>query len=356
MQSQSIEDFHRDGACVLRGVLSREEIETLTRGIEKNLATPGPLAAVASGADDPGRFFEDFCNWQRIAEYEAIMKHSALPAIARALMRSDTARIHHDHLLVKEAGTKQPTPWHQDQPYYNIDGRQNVSFWIPVDPVDRATTLEFLAGSHDGAWYMPRTFHTNQAKWFPEGTLADLPDMTLAENKARGSVGRWSPAIASRFTCSRYTPHPAPRNGVVYSARDIWVMTSCTRRALGGHRRSLPGCAMSWLLACRWRMRCFRSWITTLKAARNFPEANTRNTSVCSTGGRTTFPRTPLTSILSASRAVDFSGENAAQLRSRLDTMCPPNAFACKWTVGRGLPTLPGSTFEANGCRSATRG
>ena len=78
----------------------------LTRGIDANLARPGPLAAVASNADDPGRFFEDFCNWQRITEYERIMRDSALPAIAAALMQSATARIYHDHLLVKEAGTQ----------------------------------------------------------------------------------------------------------------------------------------------------------------------------------------------------------------------------------------------------------
>ena len=32
------------------------------------------------------------------------------------------------------------TPWHQDQPYYNISGQQNCSFWIPVDPVGREST------------------------------------------------------------------------------------------------------------------------------------------------------------------------------------------------------------------------
>ena len=185
LSEATINDFLRDGAVVIRGALNSSELDTLTRGIEVNLAHPGELAAVASAADDPGRFFEDFCNWQRIPEYEHILRHSALPHIAAQLMQSRSARVYHDHLLVKEAGTRQPTPWHQDQPYYNVDGRQNVSFWIPVDPVQRESTLEFLAGSHDGAWYMPRTFMTQQARWFPEGSLADLPDMTLAENNAR---------------------------------------------------------------------------------------------------------------------------------------------------------------------------
>lgn len=181
----AVTDFVRDGAVVIRGALSLDEIALLTRGIDANLACPGPLAGVASSADDPGRFFEDFCNWRRIPEYESILRHSALPAIAAVLMESASTRIYHDHLLVKEAGTRQPTPWHQDQPYYNVDGRQNVSFWVPVDPVPRETTLVFLAGSHDGTWYMPRTFMTKQGKWFPEGTLADIPDMSLTENRRR---------------------------------------------------------------------------------------------------------------------------------------------------------------------------
>ncbi len=180
-----IHDYQRDGAVVIRGALDASELAQLERGIEANLAAPGPLAAVASADDDPGRFFEDFCNWQRIPEYEHIMRHSALPSISAQLMQSQRVRLYHDHLLVKEAGTRQPTPWHQDQPYYNVDGRQNVSFWIPVDPVPRESTLEFLAGSSDGTWYMPRTFMTQQAKWFPEGSLADIPDMTLQENRNR---------------------------------------------------------------------------------------------------------------------------------------------------------------------------
>ncbi len=39
------------------------------RGIERNLGAPSERAKVASAADDPGSFFQDFCNWQRIPEY-----------------------------------------------------------------------------------------------------------------------------------------------------------------------------------------------------------------------------------------------------------------------------------------------
>ena len=97
-------------------------------------------------------------------------------------------RLYHDHVLVKEPGTRQRTPWHQDLPYYNVDGRLNASMWFPVDPVTRAATLEFVAGSHLGPWYMPRSFLDGQARWFPDGLLAELPDID-ADPQRSGVIG-----------------------------------------------------------------------------------------------------------------------------------------------------------------------
>lgn len=173
----SVQAFAADGAVVLRGLLTPAEVALLREGIDMNLAWPSPRAKVASRPEDPGFFIEDFCNWQHNSAYRQFIFGSALAAVASRLMQSHTARLHHDHMLTKEPGTRQPTPWHQDQPYYNVDGAQNVSFWIPVDPVSRAATLEFAAGTHRGPWLMPRSFMTNEARWFPEGTLADLPDI-----------------------------------------------------------------------------------------------------------------------------------------------------------------------------------
>lgn len=177
ISEQDIADFHKDGAIVVRGLFTPDEVATVERGIERNLAEPGPLFQVASTSDDPGRFVEDFCNWQRIGEFRRIAFESRAADVARALMGSQRVRLFHDHVLVKEPGTRQPTPWHQDQPYYNVDGVQNCSMWMPVDPVASESTLEFLAGSHLMGWLIPRTFMDNQAKWFPEGTMSEIPDI-----------------------------------------------------------------------------------------------------------------------------------------------------------------------------------
>jgi len=177
IEATFIEQFQRDGAVRIPSLFSAQQMAQLEAGIELNLARLSPRAKIASAPADPGRFVEDFCNWQENPHYRRFIFESALPETAGRLMKSKTARLYHDHMLTKEPGTRQPTPWHQDQPYYNIDGTQNISFWIPIDPVSRESTLEFIAGSHRGPWLMPRSFMDCEAKWFPEGSLADLPDI-----------------------------------------------------------------------------------------------------------------------------------------------------------------------------------
>lgn len=186
----TVAEFRANGAVVVRGLFTPDEVATVERGIERNLADPSPLFLVASRDDDPGRFVEDFCSWQRIDEFRDIAFRSRAADAAGALMQSSTVRLFHDHVLVKEPGTQQPTPWHQDQPYYNVDGVQNCSMWMPVDPVAEESTLEFLAGSHLGGWLLPRSFMDEQAKWFPEGTLHELPE--IEGHREDFEIVRWA--------------------------------------------------------------------------------------------------------------------------------------------------------------------
>jgi ectoine hydroxylase-related dioxygenase (phytanoyl-CoA dioxygenase family) len=200
--------FARDGAVCVRGLFSPDEIELAARGIERNLASPGERAKVASAADDPGFFFQDFCNWQRIPEYRELIFQSNAAGAAAQLMSASVVRLHHDHLLVKEPRTRQRTPWHQDQPYYNIDGTMSASMWLPIDPVPRDTSLEFIAGSHLGPWLMPRTFLDNQARWFPPGSLDELPN--IEANRAAFPIISWALEPGDAIFFHMLAMHGAP--------------------------------------------------------------------------------------------------------------------------------------------------
>ena len=199
--------FARDGVVCVRSVLDPGEVVTAARGIDAVLARPGPLAQVASGAGDPGAFTEDFCRWREVPEIEQLARYSRVPAVAAALLATPQVRFYHDHVLVKEGRTRQRTPWHQDQPYYNVDGR-GVSAWIPVDPVPADGCLELVATSHRGPWLMPRTFLRGEARWFPEGTLAELPD--IESDRAAFDIRRFELAPGDAIFFDFLTVHGAP--------------------------------------------------------------------------------------------------------------------------------------------------
>lgn len=171
-----VKEYKENGAVCIRQMLNEDQIDLIRKGIHWNLSNPSALFKVASQDDDPGKFIEDFCTWESNQFYRKFIVDSPCAEVAARLMQSSISRFYHDHLLIKESNTQQITPWHQDQPYYDIEGNQTCSFWIPIDPITRYSTLEFIKGSHrNDKWFMPRTFMTSQAKWFPSGTLDDIP-------------------------------------------------------------------------------------------------------------------------------------------------------------------------------------
>lgn len=204
----TVDRFRLDGAVCVRGVLDRAALALATAGIEAVLAAPSPLAVTASGPDDPGRFVEDFRTGERVPAIAELARHPSLARLAADLTGSSVVRLHHDHVLVKEPGTRQRTPWHQDQPYYNLDGRRTVSMWIPVDPVPADASLELVAGSHLGPWLLPRTFLDGQARWFPEGSLAELPDLDADPSAHR--IVSWALDPGDVVCFDMLTVHGAP--------------------------------------------------------------------------------------------------------------------------------------------------
>lgn len=202
------ESFARDGACVLRGVFG-EWVETLRAGVARNMAEPGPDAKIYAGKTGAGRFFGDYCNWARIAEYRQFIFTSPAAAIGRQLMGSKTVRLFHEHVLVKEASADVATPWHQDQPYYCVDGRQTVSLWVPLDRVPRERTLEFVAGSHRwGKYFRPQRF--NGAALNDNDGLEPVPD--IDGRRGDYTILGWALEPGDAVAFSYLTLHGAPAN------------------------------------------------------------------------------------------------------------------------------------------------
>lgn len=167
-----VESYQTDGAVLVKG-LFRDWVDAIGVGIERNLVEPGPYAAENLKEGEGGRFFDDYCNWTRIPEFEQVILQSRAGEVAAALMNSSAVQLFHDHVLVKEPGTSKPTPWHQDAPYYFVEGEQTVSFWSPIDSVEEAS-LRCVAGSHKWKkpvlptrWLSEEDFYPNADAYLP---------------------------------------------------------------------------------------------------------------------------------------------------------------------------------------------
>ncbi|KXU37039.1 hypothetical protein AXE65_03980 [Ventosimonas gracilis] len=103
--------------------------------------------------------------------------------------------------------------------------------WIVIDPVARESTLEFIVDLHKDSWLMSRSFKDNQAKWFPEGALADLPDIEAARENY--PILGWEIEPGDVICFHMLTLHAAAgcRRRVFPYA--FWAMTCATLRALG---------------------------------------------------------------------------------------------------------------------------
>lgn len=185
LTESDIEAFQRDGVVLIRGLFA-DHVDTLRAGIERNLREPGPYAAENLKPGEGGRFFDDYCNWQQIPEFVDVIHHSPAAEVAADLMRSNSVQMFHDHVLIKEPGTSKPTPWHQDGPYYFVEGRQTVSFWSPLDPVTDAT-LRCVAGSHRWPRQVLPTRWLAETSFYPDSDVympvpdPDAEGMTVRE-------------------------------------------------------------------------------------------------------------------------------------------------------------------------------
>jgi len=173
-----IETFRRDGAVVVRGAVDPDVLELLAAGVEHNRAHPSDWSHWYTDADEAVGFWSDYVTWPDVEQYRRVVFESPLAQLAGELMGSESVRFFHEHVLVKEPGAGERTPWHHDQPYYCVDGDQNVSMWIPLDRVPASSGVRFIAGSHRwDRWFVPRRFLDHVSYAPADGRFEVVPDL-----------------------------------------------------------------------------------------------------------------------------------------------------------------------------------
>ena len=179
LTKQQVEEYRNLGVIVIKDVF-KDWIEQLKKGFEKVLKNPSVHGRENVKTNEQGRFFEDYCNWQRVEEFKDCIFNSPAAQIIAEATSSKSVKFFHDHIFIKEAGTQKKTPWHQDMPYYCVDGNDTGSFWIPLDEIDYKDNLKLILKSHKWPKLIRPTKWSNDKSWYDDNSnFMDLPDIAI---------------------------------------------------------------------------------------------------------------------------------------------------------------------------------
>ena len=222
-----VASYREDGAICIRRAFALDWIERLRIAIDDDMRGPGPMVRINTPEGKPGLFFVDFQLWQRHDACRAFVFESPAADIAARLMGAREIVYYHDHLLVKEPGTEERTPWHHDQPYYPIDGQQIVSLWLPLDAVSRDTCVEYVRGSHRwGRWFAPKFFRQGGVNLqVQDPRFEAVPD--LDAERARHEFLSWDMEPGDVIAFHALTLHGAPGNRSSSRRRRAWATRWC---------------------------------------------------------------------------------------------------------------------------------
>ena len=180
-----IEAYERDGFVILRNIHPQAWVDTLRATIDEVFARDVSAKPISEGhaggeakgarmdivkmaaatkkerpdyvvsADGPadapmvGRSIVEtdaasWCKPMRTYDYKG-----PLPELIAQLTRSQKVNFYCDQLFLKEPGSRVRSPFHQDKPYFLMQGDKVAVAWVPVDRVDREnSTMCYVRGSH----------------------------------------------------------------------------------------------------------------------------------------------------------------------------------------------------------------
>jgi ectoine hydroxylase-related dioxygenase (phytanoyl-CoA dioxygenase family) len=143
-----ITTYHQDGVVLLPSMFDDEWIRLLQDGLSANCENPSNRSRVWD-RDTAGRtMFYDSQAWQGIDEYRQFIFDSPAAHIAAQLMGSAAINFYFDAVFVRSPGSQFATPWHQDEPYWSVEGYDTCTLWMPLVPVKRENALAYVPGSH----------------------------------------------------------------------------------------------------------------------------------------------------------------------------------------------------------------
>lgn len=147
-----VDQFNRDGVIMLPQALHPEWLLAIELGLARIMGDAGQTKhKFFEGL--PGEFTETIRNFDVSPELQRLIYDSPIADVIGAIIGSKNIWYYSDEFFVKQGGACERTPWHQDTPYWPLEGKQIASMWISLDPLPKHECLEYVAGSHLGPMF-----------------------------------------------------------------------------------------------------------------------------------------------------------------------------------------------------------
>ncbi len=176
--------FHDDGAVLIKGVLSKEQLAQCRAAFDWAVAHHGPNAfRIFDGTDQQSH--NDNANPLAKARLDELVSSLPFGQLFADLWRCEHVWYFAEEIFFKAGGRGSRTPWHQDTSYLPWAGLHFGNAWISFEGVPRQNALEIVRGSHRGTLYDGTTFGDPNDPTQPlhgGGALPRLPDIE-AERK-----------------------------------------------------------------------------------------------------------------------------------------------------------------------------
>lgn len=149
LDDSEISTFRSDGVVHIRNAVERELVDSILHSVQGLMDSPGRFGGSMTPEDSQGMFFQDRYLHPIRSDFRSYATDCGLARTAAQATASSQMRLYYDHVFVKEPGTQELFAWHQDRPYWAVDGTQICSSWLALtDANTQSSALEFVQGSH----------------------------------------------------------------------------------------------------------------------------------------------------------------------------------------------------------------
>ena len=176
-------DYLNNGVALIKNFCKDKYLDLVKKAIQFSIDNPSPFSKKINNGE--GDFFYDYWTYKRNKNIQELLMSQEFINKIKEISSSTKISFFHDHILVKYKSAPD-TPWHQDRPYYFIDGKNNFSIWITIDDINENSSLAFCSKSHlSGNEYLPVSFE-NKKIVGKNSFLSELNEDALNKEAANG--------------------------------------------------------------------------------------------------------------------------------------------------------------------------